>query len=81
MSRPSNQTQEHTQRLIAIQLLGHPAGRPRESLYRALQGVAREGIDEAIASLAQAGVVIAAEQTVRASDALMRLDQLKLIGV
>lgn len=81
MPRPANQTQEHTQRLIAIQLLGHPAGRQRASLYRVLKGVGRESIDQAIASLELAGVVIVAERTVRASDALVRLDRLKLIGV
>jgi hypothetical protein len=81
MSRPSTQTQEHTQRLIAIQLLGHQAGRRRESLYRALKDVPRGAIDEAITGLGRAGVVVVTERTVRASPALTHLDQLKLIGV
>jgi len=81
MSRPSNQTREHAERLVAIQLLGYPRGRRRESVHRALEGIGREAIDEAITNLENVGVLVAAERTLRASDALTHLDRLKLIGV
>jgi len=81
MRRPSNQTGEHPERLVAIELLGRPRGRDRERMYRTLREFSRETIDEAIASLEQAGVLVSAGRTVKASGALERLERLNLIGV
>lgn len=81
MKRPSNQTREHPERLVAIELLGRPRGRDRDRMYRTLRELSRETIDEAIASLEQAGVLVIAGRTVRASGALARLERLNLIGI
>ncbi|HTZ87929.1 MAG TPA: hypothetical protein VMB05_14780 [Solirubrobacteraceae bacterium] len=81
MQRPSNQTGEHPERLVAIELLGRPRGRDRERMYRTLRELSHETIDEAIASLEQAGVLVTAGRTVKASSALARLERLNLIAV
>jgi hypothetical protein len=81
MQRSSNQTLEHPERLVAIELLGRPPGRGRDRMYRTLRELSRETIDEAIASLEQAGVLVTAGRTVRASNALTRLERLNLIGI
>jgi hypothetical protein len=81
MQRSSNQTLEHPERLVAIELLGRPRGRDRDRMYRTLRELSRETIDEAIVSLEQAGVLVTAGRTVRASNALTRLERLNLIGI
>jgi DNA-binding MurR/RpiR family transcriptional regulator len=81
MPRSSNQTHEHPERLVAIELLGRPRGRDRDRMYRTLRQLSRETVDEAIASLEQAGVVVIAGRTIKASSALVRLERLNLIGI
>jgi hypothetical protein len=81
MHSSSNQTLEHPERLVAIELLGRPRGRDRDRMYRTLRELSRETIDEAIVSLEQAGVLVTAGRTVRASSALARLERLNLIGI
>jgi hypothetical protein len=81
MQLQSNQTLEHPERLVAIELLGRPRGRDRDRMYRTLRELSRETIDEAIVSLEQAGVLETAGRTVRASTALNRLERLNLIGI
>ncbi|HTU79581.1 MAG TPA: hypothetical protein VMF09_12555 [Solirubrobacteraceae bacterium] len=81
MLDPSNQTHEHPERLVVIELLGRPHGRDRERMYRTLRELSREAIDEAIVSLEQAGVLVIAGRTVRASSALARMERLNLIGI
>lgn len=67
--------------LVAIQLLDRgPQGRRRESVYRALD-YSRSDVDEAIATLARAGVLTVSGRSVRASDALTCLERLNLIAV
>jgi hypothetical protein len=81
MPSSSNQTYEHPERLVAIELLGRPRGRDRDRMYRTLRQLSRETVDEAIASLEQAGVVVTAGRTIKASSALVRLERLNLIGI
>jgi hypothetical protein len=81
MHGSSNQTLEDPERLVAIELLGRPRGRDRDRMYRTLRELSRESIDDAIASLEQAGVLVTAGRTVRASSALNRLERLNLIGI
>ena len=50
-------------------------------MYRALNSVEPSAVDAALASLEQAGLLVATGATVRASDALERLERLDLIGV
>jgi hypothetical protein len=81
MPNSSNQTGEHPERLVTIELLGRPRGRDRDRMYRTLRELSRESIDEAIASLEQAGVLVSTGRTVKASNALSRLELLNLIGI
>jgi len=81
MPTPSKQTRDHPERLVTIELLGRPRGRDRDRMYRTLRNLRRETIDEAIVSLEQAGVLVTAGRTVKASSALMRLERLDLIGL
>jgi hypothetical protein len=81
MRQGSNQNHESPERLVTIELLGRPRGRDRDRLYRALHELGRETIDEAIASLEAAGVLVTTGRTVKASGALARLERLNLIGL
>jgi Mn-dependent DtxR family transcriptional regulator len=67
--------------LVAIQLLDRgPQGRRRESVYRALD-YSRSEVDEAIAALERAGVLMVAGRSVRASPAIVCLERLHLIAI
>jgi hypothetical protein len=66
---------------VVIEVLNRSHGRQRERMYRTLRAHEREEIDAAIASLEQAGVVTVNGQTIKASPALARLEQLNLIAV
>jgi hypothetical protein len=72
---------QSAQYLVVIEVLNRTHGRERERMYRTLRSHARQDIDAAIASLEQAGVVTVSGQTVKASPALIRLEQLNLIAV
>jgi hypothetical protein len=50
-------------------------------MYRTLRELDRETIDEAIVSLEQAGVLVISGRTLKASNALVRLERLNLIGI
>jgi biotin operon repressor len=67
--------------LVTIELLGRgPRGRSRESIYRALDQ-SRSDIDAAITDLEQAGVLTVAGRSIKASNALARLESLGLIAI
>jgi hypothetical protein len=72
---------QSAQYLVVIEVLNRSHGRQRERMYRTLRAHEREEIDAAIASLEQAGVVTVNGQTIKASPALARLEQLNLIAV
>jgi hypothetical protein len=72
---------QSAQYLVVIEVLNRSHGRQRERMYRTLRAHEREEIDAAIASLEQAGVVTVNGQTIKASPALVRLEQLNLIAV
>jgi hypothetical protein len=72
---------QSAQYLVVIEVLNRSHGRQRERMYRTLRAHEREAIDAAIASLEQAGVVTVNGQTIKASPALVRLEQLNLIAV
>ncbi len=72
---------QSAQYLVVIEVLNRAHGRERERMYRTLRTHGREDIDAAIASLEQAGVVTVSGQTIKASPALARLEQLNLIAV
>ncbi len=85
MQEPSTPTGGETlarvERLVILQLAGTRRGCTRVQLVSALRGVGRQVIEDAIASLAAVGVVIATERSVCQSAALERLDRLGYIGV
>lgn len=81
MRETSKQTREHVERLVTIQLLSHPRGRDRNALYRALRHSQDDAIDEAVVSLEQAGILTVAARVLHPSHALIRLEQLGLIGI
>jgi hypothetical protein len=67
--------------LVAIQLLNRgPRGRTKQSIYRALD-YERDEIDVAIGELERDGVLTDTGRSVRASPALARLQDLKLIAI
>ncbi len=72
---------QSAQYLVVIEVLNRPHGRDVERLHRSLRNHGRQDIEAAIASLEQAGVVAVNGQTIRASAALTRLEQLNLIAV
>jgi DNA-binding MurR/RpiR family transcriptional regulator len=72
---------QSAQYLVVIEVLNRPHGRELERMYRTLRAHDRQAIDEAVASLEQAGVVTVQGRTVKASAALARLEQLDLIAV
>jgi hypothetical protein len=72
---------QSAQYLVVLEVLNRTHGRDRDRLYRALRRHERADIDEAISSLEKAGVVTVSGRTVRAAQALVRLEQLNLIAV
>ncbi|HTZ86010.1 MAG TPA: hypothetical protein VMB05_05015 [Solirubrobacteraceae bacterium] len=72
---------ESAEYLVAVQLIKKgPRDRDRSAMYRAIDRT-REEIDAAITSLERAGVLTTNPTVVRASPALLKLQQLDLIGV
>jgi hypothetical protein len=67
--------------LIVLQVAGARRGCSRKRIHRELSDIGRERVDEAIASLAGAGVLLAGERSVRRSVALARIDWLHMIAV
>lgn len=67
--------------LIVLQVAGARRRCSRRRIHRELSDIGRERVDEAIASLAGAGVLLAGERSVRQSLALARLDWLHMIAV
>ncbi|HXP28684.1 MAG TPA: hypothetical protein VN804_02940 [Solirubrobacteraceae bacterium] len=69
------------QAAVVLQLLGRVAAYPRANLTVALATYAEDRIRAALDSLAAAGIVRFDGESVSATDALTRLDQLGLIAV
>jgi hypothetical protein len=74
---PLDSRAEH---LVVLQVAGVAGGRTREQVRQALSRLGAQRVDDAIASLAAVGVVIATERSVRQSAALERIDRLDFIG-
>ena len=85
MQEPSTPTGGETlvraERLVILQLAGAQDGRTRAQLIRALRGIGRQAVDEAVASLAAVGILIVTTRSVRQSSALERFDRLGFIEV
>jgi hypothetical protein len=85
MQEPSTpkggETLARAERLVILQLAGAQRGRTREQLIRALRGVGRQVVDEAIVSLAAVGILTVTTRSVRQSSALERFDRLGFIEV
>jgi hypothetical protein len=71
----------YTERLVVLQLLGHKRGYPRARLLADLDDIEPEVVEQAIASLAQAGVLRVKRTRLHASVALQRLDELTMICI
>jgi hypothetical protein len=71
------------ERAVALQVLrdDHPEGWSRSELERAVSDIEPLAIDEALARLAAAGVVVLDGESIRASECAKRLDALDLIAV
>jgi hypothetical protein len=67
--------------LIVLQVAGARQGCSRRRIHRELGEIGKERVEEAIASLAGAGVLLAGERSVRQSVALARLDWLHMIAI
>src|ERR1041385_5435989 len=74
---PLDSRAEH---LVVLQVAGVARGRTHEQVRRALRNLGAQRVDDAIASLAAVGVVIATKRSVRQSAALERIDRLDFIG-
>jgi len=85
MQEPSTPTAGETlaraERLVILHVAGAQRGRSREQLIRALRGVGRQAVDEAVASLAAVGILIVTTRSVHQSSALERFDRLGFVGV
>jgi hypothetical protein len=69
------------QATVVLQLLGRAGAYPRADLSAALGGIADEHFTAALSSLAEAGVVQLGPTSIRATEAVRRLDRLGLIAV
>jgi hypothetical protein len=69
------------ERVVVEAVLASPSGRSREAIYRDCPDIGRDAIDAAISSLEQVGLLRSPGQTVHASEALRRLEQLALIAL
>jgi hypothetical protein len=69
------------QATVVLQLLGRAGAYPRADLSAALGGIADEQFTAALSSLAEAGVVQLGPTSIRATEAVRRLDRLGLIAV
>jgi hypothetical protein len=75
---PLDSRAEH---LVVLQVAGETLGRTRAQVRLALSDLGVQRVDDAIASLAAVGVVIATGRSVRQSKALERIDFLDFIGI
>ncbi|HWX95378.1 MAG TPA: hypothetical protein VNZ01_00885 [Solirubrobacteraceae bacterium] len=71
----------YTERLVVLQLLGHRSGYPRARLLADLDDIEPQLVEQAIASLEQAGVVCVEGTRLHPSAALQRLDELTMICI
>jgi hypothetical protein len=72
---------EYTERLVVLQLLGHRRGYPRARLLSDLDDIESELVEQAIASLEQAGVLAVKRTRLHPSIALQRLDDLTMVCI
>jgi hypothetical protein len=69
------------QATVVLQLLGRAGAYPRADLSAALGGISDEQFTAALDSLVAAGVVQLGRTSIRATEAVRRLDELGLISV
>jgi hypothetical protein len=71
----------YAEHLVVLTVAGVQRGRRRERIHSALSDLGRGRVDDAIASLATVGVVVATEHSVRQSAALERIDRLDFMAI
>jgi hypothetical protein len=71
----------YTERLVVLQVLGHRRGYPRVRVLADLDDIDPALVEQAIESLAQAGVLRVKRTRLHASVALQRLDELTMICI
>ncbi len=71
----------YAEHLVLLAVAGVARGRTRKQVRRELSDLGARRVDDAIASLAAVGVVIATKHSVRQSPALERMDALDYITV
>jgi hypothetical protein len=69
------------QATVVLHLLGRAGAYPRADLLAALKDIATEQFTTALNSLAEAGVVQLGPTSIRATEAVRRLDELGLIAL
>ncbi len=75
---PLDSRAEH---LVVLAVAGVRRGRRRERIHSELSDLGAQRVDEAIASLADAGVVVVAGRSVHQSSALERIDALNFLAI
>jgi hypothetical protein len=70
-----------TERLVALQVLGHRRGYPRSRLLSDLDDIDPALVERAIASLERAGVLVAKRTRLHPSPCLERLHDLAMICI
>jgi hypothetical protein len=70
-----------TERLVALHVLGHRRGYPRSRLLADLDDIDPLLIEDAIASLERAGVLVVKRTRLHPSDCLQRLHDLAMICI
>jgi hypothetical protein len=76
-----SQIDSRAEHLVVLQVAGVARGRTRKQVRRALSDLGARRVDDAIASLAAVGLVIATSRSVRQSPALARMDALDYIAI
>ncbi|HEY1690187.1 MAG TPA: hypothetical protein VGF95_15135 [Solirubrobacteraceae bacterium] len=71
----------YTESLVVLQVLGDKRGRPLSKLRAALDDIDPQRVEEAIASLQSAGVVVVKRTRIHSSTALRRIDELHMVCI
>jgi hypothetical protein len=77
----SDEIDSHAEHLVVLTVAGVKRGRRRDQVYRTLSDLDRGRLDDAIDSLAAAGVVVVKGCSVHQSPALERIDQLDFLAI
>lgn len=71
----------YTENLVVLQVLGYKRGCPLSKLRAALDDIDPQWVEESIASLQGAGVVVVKRTRIHPSTALRRIDELDMVGI